>query len=351
VVGVENADGQYDKKVNHMKPLGILFIVGIMAMCLAINAIAAEKVTVYTSLETDETVKYLEAARRDMPDLEINIIRLSTGELGARMLAEKDNPQADLIWGWAVTNMEEFLSRGMLVPYEPNSAGKLEKHFVHPQYYYVGIDMYIAAFCVNTKVLKQKGLPMPKGWNDLLDPRFKRLVIMPNPVVSGTGFLQIASILQMYGAKEGKEDGWDFLKKLDKNIGQYIKSGSLPAKMTAMGEFAVGASFEFVVAELIKQGFPVQFVFPVEGAGYEVEANALLKGAKNPNAAKRFLDWAITGNAMKEYAKFKHGVALPGIPSQPDLPKLSEIKLYPMDFSWQAKNSEAIKKKWADLFL
>ena len=60
---------------------------------------------------------------------------------------------------------------------------------------------------------------MPKGWNDLLDPKFKGLITMPNPVASGTGFLQIASILQMYGAKEGKEDGWEFLKKLDKNIG------------------------------------------------------------------------------------------------------------------------------------
>jgi iron(III) transport system substrate-binding protein len=333
-----------------MKRAGLFFIVGIMAMCLAITASAAEKVTVYTSLETDETVKYLEAARRDMPDLEINIIRLSTGELGARMLAEKDNPQADVVWGWAVTDMEQFVPKGLLVPYKPKGVERLEKRFVHPQYMYVGIDMYIAAFCVNTKVMKEKNLPMPKGWNDLLDPRFKGLVTMPNPVASGTGFLQVASILQMYGAKEGKEDGWEFLKKLDKNIGQYIKSGSRPAKMTAAGEFAVGASFEFVVAELIKQGFPVQFVFPVEGAGYEVEANALMKGAKNPDAAKRFLDWAITDNAMKEYAKFKHGVTLPGIPSRPDLPKLSEIKLYPMDFDWQAKNAPDIKKKWETLF-
>ncbi len=77
-----------------------------------------------------------------------------------------------------------------------------------------------------------------------------------------------------------------------------------------------------------------------------MEANALLKGAKNPNAAKKFLDWAITDNAMKAYSAFKHGVTLPGIPSRPDLPKLSEIKLYPMDFAWQAKNAEAIKKKW-----
>jgi len=313
--------------------------------------LAQEKVVVYTSLETDEVAEYLKLARKELPTLDIHIIRLSTGELGARMLAERANPQADLIWGWAVTNLEDFVTKGMLDPYKPKGVEKLEKRFVNPQFNYVGIDMYIAAFCVNTKVMKEKGLPMPKGWNDLLDPKFKGLIAMPNPAASGTGFLQISSILQMYGAKEGREDGWEFLKKLDKNMGQYIKSGSRPAKMTASGEFAVGASFDFVVAEQKKQGFPVEFVFPIEGAGYEVEANALLKGAKNVAAAKKFLDWAISEGAMKEYSKFKYGVTLPGIPTRPDLPKLSEIKLYPMDFSWQAKNRDDILKKWETLFL
>lgn len=335
-----------------MKRRWFVWMLGcLMVAFLAGGALAKEKVVVYTSLETDEIDKYREAYLRDLPDLEIHIIRLSTGELGARMWAERANPQADVIWGWAVTNMEDFVAKGMLEPYRPKGVEKLDRKFVHPGFAYVGIDMYIAAFCVNTKVLKEKNLPMPKGWNDLLDPRFKGLVTMPNPVASGTGFLQVSSILQMYGAKEGKEDGWEFLKKLDKNIGQYIKSGSRPAKMTAAGEFAVGASFDFVVAEQKKQGFPVEFVFPIEGAGYEVEANALLKGAKNVGAAKKFLDWAISENAMKEYAKFKYGVTLPGIPTRPDLPKLSEIKLYPMDFAWQAKNRDEILKKWESLFL
>jgi len=340
------------KEVTRMKNRWMECVISMMiVLFLSATVVAKEKVTVYTSLETDETVKYLEVARKDLSDLDIDIIRLSTGELGARMLAEKDNPQADCIWGWAVTNTEQFIPLGMLEPYKPKGVEKLDKKFVHPKYYYAGIDMYIAAFCVNTKVAKEKNLPMPKGWNDLLDPRFKGLLAMPNPAASGTGFLQVASILQMYGAKEGREDGWEFLKKLDKNMGQYIKSGSRPAKMTASGEFAVGASFDFVVGELKKQGFPVEFVFPVEGAGYEVEANALLKGAKNPKAAKKFLDWAISENAMKVYSQFKLGVTLPGIPTRPDMPKLSEIKLYPMDFAWQAKNRDDILKKWETLFL
>ncbi|NWG03777.1 MAG: ABC transporter substrate-binding protein [Syntrophaceae bacterium] len=335
-----------------MKGKWMMLMISIMTMMFVLGtAVAQEKVTVYTSLETDETVKYLELARKELPGLQIDIIRLSTGELGARMLAEKDNPQADCIWGWAVTNTEQFIPMGMLEPYKPKGVEKLDQRFVHPKYFYAGIDMYIAAFCVNTKVLKEKNLPMPKGWYDLLNPKFKGLLAMPNPAASGTGFLQVASLLQMYGAKEGKEDGWEFLKSLDRNMGQYIKSGSRPAKMTAQGEFAVGCSFDFVVGELKKQGAPVEFVFPVEGAGYEVEANALLKGAKNPNAAKKFLDWAISPSAMKLYSEFKLGVTLPGIPTRTDMPKLSEIKLYPMDFAWQAKNRDAILKKWESLFL
>jgi len=84
--------------------------------------------------------------------------------------------------------------------------------------------MYIAAFCVNTKVLKEKNLPMPKGWNSLLDPKFKGLVTMPT-LLPPDGVSAGGSLIQMYGAKEGKEDGWEFLKKLDKNIGEYIRAG------------------------------------------------------------------------------------------------------------------------------
>ena len=335
-----------------MKGKWLVLLMGIaVVMFLSMEVTAKEKVTVYTSLETDETVKYLEVARKDLPDLDIDIIRLSTGELGARMLAEKDNPQADCIWGWAVTNMEQFIPAGMIEPYRAKGVEKLDKRFVHPKDFYAGIDMYIAAFCVNTKVLNEKGLPMPKGWTDLLQPGFKGLIAMPNPVASGTGFLQISSILQMYGAKEGKEDGWEFLKKLDRNMGQYIKSGSRPAKMTAQGEFAVGCSFDFPVGELKKSGAPVEFVFPIEGVGYEVEANALLKGVKNQVAAKRFLDWAVSSDAMKAYSEFKLGVTLPGIPTRSDMPQLSQIKLCPMDFAWQGKNRDTILQKWESFFL
>jgi iron(III) transport system substrate-binding protein len=208
----------------------------------------------------------------------------------------------------------------------------------------------------NTKVLEEKNMPMPKGWNDLLDPVYKGALIMPNPASSGTGFLQVASLLVLldpdYKNKPIEQNkAWDFLKELDKNMGQYIKSGSKPAKLTAAGEYAVGASFAFVYSSLKKKGSPVALVMPEEGAGFELETNALLKGAKHEAAAKKFLDWAISESAMKEYAKFKLGVTYPGIAGPADLPALDTIKLAPMDFPWQSQNRAKILEVWQNLFL
>lgn len=336
----------------------VSFLLCALAMILVLTGVgmAKETVIVYTSLENEEVVDYLAFAKKDVPGLDIRAIRLSTGELGARMLAEKDNPQADCIWGWAVTNMSEFIPKGMLKVYKPKGWDKIPANFKDPQGYWTAIDLYAAALVVNTKVLAQKNLPMPKGWYDLLDPVYKDMLIMPNPASSGTGFLQVASLLVMldpdYKTKPVEQNkAWDFLKKLDKNMGQYIKSGSKPAKLTAAGEYAIGCSFAFVYSSLKKKGFPVAMVMPEEGAGFELEANALLKGAKNEKAAKKFLDWAIAKSTMKQYAKFKLGVSYPGIEGPKDLPALSSIKLAPMDFPWQSKNRTKILEIWQGHFL
>jgi iron(III) transport system substrate-binding protein len=340
-----------------MKKVGMLCVVTLLALSVSAGSLGAkERVVVYTSLENEEVVEYLKAAKKDLPDLDIQAIRLSTGELGARMLAERDNPQADCIWGWAVTNMAEFIPKGMLTPYKPKDWASIPDNFKDPNGNWVAIDLYAAALVPNTKIIEAKNLPMPKGWKDLLNPVYKDMLIMPNPASSGTGFLQVASLLVMmdpdYKNKPVEENkAWDFLKELDKNMGQYIKSGSKPAKLTAAGEYAVGCSFAFVYSSLKKKGFPVALVMPEEGAGFELEANALLKGAKNAAAAKKFLDWAISKDAMKEYAKFKLGVTYPGIAGPSDLPALETIKLAPMDFPWQSANRAKILEVWQSHFL
>ncbi|GAK59081.1 extracellular solute-binding protein family 1 [Candidatus Vecturithrix granuli] len=339
-----------------MKKFGWFSICAVVTVCFLVGiASAKDTVIVYTALENDEVVSYLEIAKKDLPDLDIQAIRLSTGELGARMLAEKDNPQADVIWGWALTNMAEFVPKGMLTPYKPQGWELIPDNFKDAEGYWTAIDLYAAAFVVNTKVMEAENLPMPKGWKDLLNPAYKGKLLMPNPASSGTGFLQIASLLVLldpeYKSKPIEENkAWDFLKELDHNMDQYIKSGSKPGKLAASGEYAIGCSFAYVYASLKEQEFPVALILPEEGVGFELEANALLTGAKNEEAAKKFLDWAISKSAMEGYAKFKLGVTYPGLPGPKNLPALDTINLAPMDFPWQSENRVKILETWSGLF-
>jgi iron(III) transport system substrate-binding protein len=235
----------------------------------------------------------------------------------------------------------------MTESYKAKGVDALNTSFVDPQNRWFATTGYFAAFCVNTEVLKAKNLPMPSSWQDLLNPAYKGQLIMPNPASSGTGYLQISSILQM----KGEEAGWKFLHELDKNMGQYIKSGSKPCKLTRVGEYAVGASFAFVGVKSITAGYPIKVVIPSEGAGYEMEVSALMKSSQNKADSQRFLDWLLTPAAAKLYGARAAMSVVPGAVQTQDardagLPADVSTVLYDMDFDWSAKNKGRVVAKW-----
>ena len=197
------------------------------------------------------------------------------------------------------------------------------------------------------EVLERENLPMPSSWEDLLDPVYQGQVVMPNPASSGTGYLQIASLLQM----KGEEEGWQFLEQLDQNIAQYIKSGSRPCNVASEGEYAIGASFALRAIKNIAEGYPITMVIPAEGAGHELEAHGLMKTSQNKEAAKRFLDWTLSDRAVQEYYDWKEIVTISG-GSMPQhfkdagLPDDIGAVMYEMDYAWSAENREAILERW-----
>ncbi|TWI73993.1 iron(III) transport system substrate-binding protein [Desulfobotulus alkaliphilus] len=320
---------------------------GIMGAFLPATGVHAGEITVYTSYEEDEAAAFLAAARRDLPDIKVNLLRLSTGDLHARMLAESANPRHDVIWGWAVTNMVDPRILNMLEPYRPQGIEKVPARFRDTENRWFATTGYMAAFCVNNEVLKRRNLPMPTSWEDLLKPEFKGEVVMPNPASSGTGYLQIASILQM----KGEDKGWRYLEDLDKNIAQYIKSGSRPCNAASAGEFAVGASFALRAIKNIDEGFPITMVIPSEGAGNELEATGLMKSSRNKKDAKRFIDWALSANAVNEYYRWKEIVTVSGgtMPKNfvaAGLPEDIGSVMVDMDFNWSATNRDRILNTW-----
>ncbi|EHD20958.1 MULTISPECIES: ABC transporter substrate-binding protein [Brenneria] len=322
-------------------------LIAALALSTLVSAAQAGTITVYTSLEEDEIKDYIAQAKKDMPDLKVNVLRLSTGDLGPRILAEAKNSQHDVLWGWALTNVMDKRISALLEPYAAKGADKLADTYRAPDAKWFAATGYMAAFCVNTEALKAKNLPVPASWQDLTNPVYKGEIVMPNPVSSGTGYLQIAALLQ----SKGDDRGWAFLKTLDGNIAQYTKSGSRPCKAARTGEFAIGVSLAFAAMQSIEEGYPVKMVIPNDGAGYELEASGLMAAAKNKPDARRFLDWTLSDNAAALYTKYKEIVTIPGV-EQANAAKMAGLPgdlsslLYPVDFSKSAEERDTILSQW-----
>ena len=321
-----------------------VILVALAVLLAAAPAAAKDTVVIYTAIEPEQITEYMKAVNRALPRLDVKMLRLSTGDISARFMAEKDNMQADVIWGVGATNMMVFKNAGLLEPYAPRGLERVQVLFrdtaTPPSW--VGIDIYMSAFCFNTEVARRKNLPRPESWADLTKPVYKGEVVMPNPASSGTGYLSVASVLQ----RLGEADGWKYLDALDRNIAEYTKSGSKPCKDAAAGERAVGVSFEYVAAKMKKDGAPVDMVLPREGSGYEMEANALTRRGRANPAAKQFLDWAISDEAMALYAKYFAAVGVAGFPVPEGLPKDVSKVVFPNDFDWSAKNRDRILAEW-----
>jgi iron(III) transport system substrate-binding protein len=319
-----------------------------LLVAFASTGVGAGEITVYTALEEDDVRVYLQSFAKAKPDVKVNVLRLSTGDLAARIIAEKSNPRHDVIWGVAVTQMVDPRILEMAEPYRPAGVENVKGQFKDPSGRWFATTGYFAGFCVNTEVLKKRNLPMPTSWQDLLNPVYKGQIVMPNAASSGTGYLQIVSLLQM----KGEEKGWQFLQELDKNIAQYIKSGSRPCRMASAGEYAIGLSFAFSGVKQIMEGYPIKLVIPTEGAGYEIEVSSLMKTAQNKPDAKTFLDWLLTLDAAKLYGERAEMSSVPGAkPTEAVLkaglpPDVSSVLYAKMDFDASAKDKDRILTEW-----
>jgi iron(III) transport system substrate-binding protein len=310
------------------------------------KAAAKKEITVYTALENEQIDKYLKSFQAKYPDIEVKIVRDSTGIITAKLLAEGANTAADLVWGTAASSLLALEEKGMLTPYAPKGAENIQpqlKDTANPPLW-VGIDAWETAIVVNTQEAQAKNLPKVTSYQDLLKPEFKGQVVMSNPNSSGTGFLAVTGILQLMGEKEG----FLYLDKLHENIAMYTHSGSAPAKKAGAGEFAVGISYGYAGVSQLKKGYPVEIVFPAEGSGWDIEANALIKKDNIKEEAKLFLDWAISMDAMND---LKADYAITGIKMGDTIPEgysKEPIKqlIANNDLKWAAKNRDEILKNW-----
>ena len=325
--------------------LGGGVMVAAAAALMTGSVLAKTQLTVYTAIEADDLKRYAAAFNKSNPNIEIKWVRDSTGIVTAKLLAEKSNPHADIVWGLAASSLMLLKNEGMTIPYMPKGGDKLDAKFIgkaNPPHW-TGMDAWVACICVNTVETEKLGLPMPTSWKDLTKPIYKGHVVMPNPNSSGTGFLDVSGWLQMFG----EEGGWKYMDGLHQNIAWYTHSGSKPCRQAGSGETPIGVSFAYRGAKVKNKGAPIEIVIPSEGIGWDMEATAIMKGTKKLDAAKKLVDFSVSKEANVMYNSVYAVIAYPGIAEKvKNYPDAVAGAMIDNDFEWVASNRMRILKEW-----
>ncbi len=329
-----------------LKSLFKTALVGAMAAMLTLPVLAQKtRLTVYTALENDQLGPYKQAFEAANPDVEISWVRDSTGIITARVLAEKDNPRADVIWGLGASSVALFDSMGLLHAYSPKGVEQVKPKFRSDKnpVTWTGMNAWLAVACFNTVEGPKRNMPKPASWADLTNPVYKDAIVMPNPASSGTGYQTVYAWLQLMGEKAG----WEFMDKLHNNVAVYTHSGSAPCVQAARGERVIGIGFDMRGAREKTAGAPIDIILPKEGAPWDMEATAIMKGTKNMAAAQKLADFAVSKQAYEMYGKFYAIVGYPGMnPSPPNYPPSADSAMVNIDLSKMGAERSRILAEW-----
>jgi iron(III) transport system substrate-binding protein len=238
---------------------------------------------------------YLEKACERFADLygiHVSYQRLSTGEVQDIITADNGNPSADVWFGGTTDPYNECVAAGLLMPYEAQNADRLiGELYKDPNGYWYGIYQGLLGFIVNTSILEEHELEVPKDWDDLLRPEYRGLIWMSNPQTAGTAKLIINTMVQM----KGHDEAMAYFKSLDTNIAKYTRSGAMPADAVGNDECAIAIGFlHDGVTQIIEGNKDIDLIIPASGTGYEIGATAIFKGSSHENAAKLWIEYALS---------------------------------------------------------
>src|SRR5205807_5662 len=207
--------------------------------------------------------------------ISVKFVRFSSGEALARVIAEKNNPQVDVLFGGPVETFTAGQSKGVFEAYKSPSWSDLPDRFKDKDGLWTAIADDPLVFMTNSSFLKQHNLQPPASWDDLLNPAYKEMLQMADARTSGTAVTRIFSVLEVNGRDETK--AFEYMKKLRPNVQLYTKSGGGGTLPVGLGQAGAGIFFIVDALDTKAKGYEVTISFPQEGIGTAAEGIALIK--------------------------------------------------------------------------
>ncbi|MBI4842671.1 MAG: ABC transporter substrate-binding protein [candidate division NC10 bacterium] len=320
--------------------LTVLAIVAAAAWAIPVQG--AQVLHMYSALDTAETQLYIPEFEKDT-GIKVEWVRMSSGEVLARLRAEAKNPQVSIWFGGPSQDHIAGKKAGISVPYKPSLDWTLPENGRDPDWYWVGYYFGAIGFGSNADFLKKAGVPAPASWDDLLKPAFKGQIAIAFPYTSGTSYTVLATLVQMMG----EDKAFDYWKKLHTNVHHYDKSGSAPVTQAGLGEVGLAISFSHdLIAKGSAKGYPITMTFPKEGTGYEIGGISLIKGGPEPELAKKFVDWALSVRAQNLMQKWFRIPLNPKAEVAKGAVRADQVKLINFDAVKAGEDRDRLIKRW-----
>jgi iron(III) transport system substrate-binding protein len=314
------------------------------ALSVGGTAAQAQTLNLYCSVQIEWCQAVATNFQRDT-NIKVNMTQKGSGEMLAQIRAEAQNPRGDVWFGGTGDPHLAAAEEGLTIENSSNNVLDLtewaQNQWVASKKRSIGVYAGAVGFGINTELLAKKNAPHPQSWADLLKPAYKGDIQVANPNSSGTAYVIIATLVQIMG----EEKAFEYMKSLHPNINSYARSGTGPIKAVARGETGISLSFVHDAVTEKNAGFPVTYVTPSEGTGFEIGSMSILKGSRNLSQAKTFYDWALTPDAQKLGFDIGKQLQTPSnkkAPIPPGAPDLNTIKLINYDF---AKYGQAAERK------
>lgn len=316
--------------------LALVMTICMLLTCVAFAAAEEQTISVYTCYVEDEALALFEAFTKET-GIKVNYVRLGAGEIVTRLKAEAENPQVSVFMGGSVDTHTSAMNAGLLDKYTSKNIGVVDQKWVDPNGIFTPVTIIVTAFASSLEYLEEKGIPAPTSWAELLDPALAGDVCMAHPGTSGAAYTAFSSVLQLMGV----EEGFEYLKQLDKNITQYTKAGAAPYRMAGLGEVGIAIGYDLDAQATILQGYPLTITYPKEGTGYEVTCLSMVKGgpADEVEAAHTFIDWMLgeTAQSMATQDFYRYPLNT-NITVNEAMKPMSELTLIDYDFIWSGDN-------------
>ena len=337
-----------------MKRLLVIAIATLLAMSLAVPAFSAggtekasQQVIMYGTF-TPELLQDWAQMYQAETGRTLEYIRLSAGELAARVQAEGARPGADVVQGLQELFLSGMLERGSLRAIAtPANARHYPADIHHPEGYWWGFMGTAGTMLVNKERFARlyPDHELPQTWEDFVRPEYRGEWIMPNPTSSGTGFAWLIAQVMRSGT-----ENWDFLERVASMQPILTASGIAPSQQVAIGEFTFAVSDVSYDAIHLGEGHPVVGIVPGPTNGDVLGMAALNNGPNGPEAAEHFINWLLGKSAQQQMNDI---MKVASLHSDVDLgegfPDMAQIEFVRPSPEFSSSNRERILRIWEDL--